>query len=161
MAATYSNGERRKKRERSLALGPKQPRKPRWSNAERPWLVPSRRYRGTCINFIYTVRVELYRVLQCAATMLAATNVNSATVANGTQYALLPVNLWKVAFDMIFIKKNGHTAKNPKNKKSIHTGFFLCVNLMSTPAGSEEREGGGVGDTADDCMRGPSDSEGR
>ena len=37
--------------------------------------------------------------------MLAATNVNSATVANGTQYALLPVNLWKVAFDMIFIKK--------------------------------------------------------
>lgn len=89
------------------------------------------------------MRVELYRALQCAATMLAATNVNSATVANGTQYALLPVNLWKVAFDMIFIKKNGHTAKNPKNK------------------GRKEREGGGVGDAADDCMRGPSDSEGR
>lgn len=107
-----------------MALGPKQIIIYTTENrAERPWPVPSRRiqrymyYLFRCINFIYTVRVELYRALQCAATMLAATNVNSATVANGTQYALLPVNLWKVAFDMIFIKKNGHTAKNPKNKE--------------------------------------------
>ena len=44
--------------------------------------------------------------------------MNSATVANGTQYALLPVNLWKVAFDMIFIKKIPQNfAKFIKSKK--------------------------------------------
>ena len=70
MAATYSNGERRKKRERSLALGPKQPRKPRWSKAERPWLVQLVEYRGiklyiyTCVlNYIvlYNVRQRCWR----------------------------------------------------------------------------------------------------